>query len=172
VATVSARGNARRVRRARQRELLWAGAGRAEPPEALDCTVRRPVGLRFAVGRAALIEVQRARRRVPARRPGRGVRRGGAGWLELNEGPAAAEEDEHRLRGALHVGRCGRAVPVEVVLAPWSTTRSEVRLQLYRRVELPAHYFAAAHGVLDSLRDEIHATAFRERQGAVWHDRP
>ena len=155
------RGDARRSGRARQRELLWAGAVRTVSPATLDCIVRRSLSLPLPVAQAALIDVDRTMRAVPAAHRVRGRRRARRGWLELAKGTAVTHDDEHRLLGVLHVGRCGRVVPVEVVLAPWSTARSEVRLQPYRRVELPAHYFAVAHAVLDNLRDELHRRAFR-----------
>jgi hypothetical protein len=49
-------------------------------------------------------------------------------------------------------------VPVEVVLAPWSTSTCELRLQLHRRSDLPRRYFDVAHQVIDSLRDEVQRT--------------
>jgi hypothetical protein len=145
--------------RARQRELLWAAGGEAGSPPGPDRSVRRSLGLDFAVARAALVDVQLTTSAVPAGRRASDPRPGATGWLAFADVPAVTTVDEIRLRGALHVGRCGGAIPVEVVLAPWSTSRSELRLQLHRRSNLPGRFFDVAHRVMDELRDEIQRRA-------------
>jgi hypothetical protein len=120
--------------------------------------VRRSLAVEIAVARAALVDVQLSMRAVGADAPSSRPQRRGRGWLELADVAPVAAGRELRLLGALHVGRCGRAVPVDVVLAPWSMSRSELRLQLRRRSELPRHYFEVAHRVIDILRDELQRT--------------
>jgi hypothetical protein len=145
--------------RARQRELLWGVAGEPTAAAWPDCSVRRPLGLEYDVGRATLVDGRISRRVVPAHPRGSAPGHGGRGWLALAAAGPVTTGDEVRWRGALHVGRCGRVVTVEVVLAPWSTSTSELRLQLRHRAELPRRYFDVAHGVMDSLRAEVQRRA-------------
>lgn len=74
----------------------------------------------------------------------------------------AASEGEYRLAGAVRARRRSRAVPVEVVIGPWSTATVEVRLQVRCRrhpPRLPRHYFDVAHLLLDEVRVRIEASA-------------
>jgi hypothetical protein len=121
--------------------------------------VRRPLGLEYEVGRAALLDGGLSRRVAPVHPRDSAHRPRGGGWLELAAAGPVTTGDEVRWRGALHVGRCGRVIAVEVVLAPWSTSTSELRLQLRRRADLPRRYFAVAHRVMDSLRAEVQRRA-------------
>jgi hypothetical protein len=142
--------------RVRQRELLWKDPDPVGPPSWPDPSVRRVLGFAFPVAHAALIDTHVTLRTVHGGHQGSGgVRRRGGGWLELADTAAVTTQGECRLLGALQVGRFTRVVPVEVVLAPWSATRSELRFQLHHGLSVPARYFDVAHQVLDNLSDKI-----------------
>jgi hypothetical protein len=126
--------------------------------------VRRPLAVELTAAQAALLDAQREMRAV--RDDPASIGRRGGGWLELADDASVTAGRELRLRGALHVGRCGRVVPVEVVLAPWSTSMCELRLQLRRRADLPKRYFEVAHHVIDHLRDEVQRTMAAPRSSA------
>jgi hypothetical protein len=144
--------------------MLWGGADEvgSSSSSSPDCSVRRPLALELAAAQAALLDAQRTR--CAARHDPHSIGRRGSGWLELTDTASETPERELRLRGALHVGRCGRVVPVEVVLAPWSTSTCELRLQLRRRADLPRRYFEVAQDVIDSLRDEVQRTTGAARR--------
>lgn len=145
-----------KVDRARHRALLWKDPEPVALPSRPSSSVRTVLGLPFPVAHAALVDTHVTLRAVLGGHQGStgaGRRRGG--WLELADQAAVRSPGECRLLGRLHVGRFGRVVPIEIVLAPWSTTRSELRLQLQRGSSVPASYFDVAHAVLDNLSTEI-----------------
>lgn len=57
---------------------------------------------------------------------------------------------ECRVPAALHFHRIGRGVQVELVIAPWTRSTTEVRLEL-RTLRVPPGYFDAAHNVADTV---------------------
>ena len=72
--------------------------------------------------------------------------------------------DERRVLAGLRVQTCSVPVSVEVVAAPWSRTRTEVRLELRgrRRLRLPRRYFDVADEVAERLRLAILGVAREE----------
>jgi hypothetical protein len=128
-----------------------------------DYSVRRYVEHPFANAQRALVTVS-ADHRVGASDGGTdAVVRTPASWLSFAspEGASPAQ-DQLRLTGVLHAHRFGRPLRVEVVVEPWSSARTELRMQLRSRrgkLKLPQRYFDAAHPVMIALRDEIEAHA-------------
>lgn len=123
----------------------WRRGGRPWP----DLSVRRLVpgdaaGVGAALGRhlgAAGLAV------------GAGVATG-AGRLALRGGPFWAGA-ESRIPAVLRPRHGVRGVAVELVVAPWSSTRTEIALQVVggRRLRRPGRrYFEAAHAVADRLQ--------------------
>lgn len=146
--------------RARQRELLWKDPDPSGPPPEVNSCGRRLLGLAFPSARAMLADIHLTGQAAHAvHQRSRGVPRRRRGWLEFADVAAVATAAEYRLPGVLHIGRFGRAVRVDVVLAPWSSTRSELRLQPHRGSNVPPRYFDVAHPILDKLRDEIQSRA-------------
>jgi hypothetical protein len=95
--------------------------------------------------------------RLDTARPGwRADISGRCGWLAFTAPPSAAGA-ERSLLGRLHVPFHWRAVAVEVLVAPWSTARTELRLGMAnnRRFHVPWRFFDAAHDVADVLRGEL-----------------
>ena len=64
---------------------------------------------------------------------------------------------EQTVRARLRVAWHWPGVPVEVLLAPWSSWRSELRVGMAgrRRYAVPWRFFEAAHAVADGLRDAL-----------------
>jgi hypothetical protein len=93
---------------------------------------------------------------------------GRAGWLAIaGSGVGDAESVELHVPSLLHVRHSPLVVPVDLALGAWSSTRSELRLDLLRRNRqrrrLPRHYFDAAHDVMDALRGDLESrTTARE----------
>lgn len=129
-----------------------------------DFTVRRYVEFPFAGARHAIAAISAELATVTtARRGPEAVVRARASWLAFAVPSVSPAPDEQlRLAGVLHVHRFGPPVPVEVVIEPWSSTRTELRLQVRTRrgrLRLPRRYFDAAHPVMIALRDQIEARA-------------
>lgn len=124
-------------------------------PAPLTSSVRRILPLSFddAAGRlqrycGSLLATAPAgwRADIPAR----------AGWLSFAEPPLGTGW-ERTLPGRLHVPFHWRAVSVDVLVAQWSATRTELRLGMAnnRRFHVPWRFFDAAHDVADVLRSEL-----------------
>ena len=72
----------------------------------------------------------------------------------------AGDGAEMRFPGRLRVHRWNRPTPVELVVAAWSESKTEVRLEL-RTMHVPGGYFDRAHAVVDSLSAELSAALSR-----------
>lgn len=124
------------------RGRLWVDVAGLRPPVWSERDVRRLVLAPFPLAVAAL----------------RGLGAAPSGWLVLDVAHDRRAADEYRAAGALHVHRGRPLVPVDVVLAPWSASRTEllVRPRLRRCAAPPsARYFDVAHSAIDALRDAI-----------------
>lgn len=111
-----------------------------------DRSIRRLVDVPFAISRTAPLD-----RRVTVPH----------GSLVIS-GAESDGTDERRRDGVVHTRCWQRPVAVELVMTPWSLTRTEVRLQLGRgltSLHLPPHYFDVAHAVTDELCATIEAQA-------------
>lgn len=141
---------------------LWPDASRRVPRPWPDPSVRRVVDVSFPVGLAAVIERLGQLLDAPSGHRGPAVlMRGDSGWLACEPTNAVMSNGEWRLPGAVHVHRLARSAPVELVLAPWSARRSELRLEPRPRrgLAMSARYFIVAHAVMDDLRDAVEAGA-------------
>lgn len=138
--------------RTRWRDQLWVDACPVVPPRPRpwpEGTVRRLVNVPFLVAVEALADA---------------LDEGDAAGLTVRAAAGWAGPGEVRVPGDLHLHhfqRCGRPVRVEVVLEPWSTTRSDLRLQVvcrHRSIRLPRHYYDAAHDAIDVVRTRIESS--------------
>jgi hypothetical protein len=133
--------------RDRQRALLWRDPDPVRAAHGGDGAVRRLLDLAFRDARLGLTHGD------VDDRAERGER------LELAGVPTRIGPDEHRIPGVVHLGGVGGAVSVDLVLAPWSAARSELRLELRRTRRTPARYYDAADRALDRLDVAIRAVA-------------
>ena len=67
---------------------------------------------------------------------------------------ASSDFGEYRFAAVVRTSRWHPPVPVELVVAPWTERRSEIRIQV-RALRLPDGYFDAAHCVIDALVDHV-----------------
>lgn len=142
----------------RGRYQLWPNPSPRVPRPWPDCSVCRVVDVTFPLGHAAVTEFVRRLHKTAAGRPGAVVVvQGDSGWLVCTPADAVTREDEWRLPCELHLHRFGRPRFVEVVLAPWSAVKSELRLELRSRrgLKIPPRYFTVAHAVMDKLRGAV-----------------
>jgi hypothetical protein len=108
-----------------------------------DAAVALHEVLRAATGRVDEPPRERGARARLRTRPGR---------LLIERTPAA--EATLRFAGTLRMPAPGRAVPIELVLEPWSAHRSDLCLQPQRGrlgPRLPRRYYDVAHRVMDEL---------------------
>lgn len=125
---------------------VWPDREPFPAPPWPDWSIRRLVDVPFAISRTAPLD-----RRVTVPH----------GSLVISRDGSAGTE-ERRRDGVVHLRCWQRPVPVELVMAPWSATRTEVRLQLGRELtslHLPPHYFDVAHAVTDEICAAIEAQA-------------
>lgn len=123
---------------------VWPDREQFPAPPWPDWSVRRFVEVPFAAASAVPLDERVV---VPH------------GWLVLSAASSVSAE-ERRRDGTVHVRRWHRGVGVELVMAHWSATRTEVRLQLgsgLPSLHLPPHYFDVAHAVMDEIRAAIEA---------------
>jgi hypothetical protein len=114
----------------------------------------------------ALAALERLHRELlvdaPARR-GSWVRWGRRrAWLAFDDPSRGMGEDGCRVPARLRAPWSVRLVEVELVVEPWSTAWTELRLQLagHRSVwRLPHGYFDTAHPLMASLRDALASRA-------------
>jgi hypothetical protein len=90
--------------------------------------------------------------------------RGGSGWLVFGPRGQTRINDECRYPGRLYVHRWARPVHVEVIIAMWSASRTELRLELRCErgaLHIPTGYFDVAHSAVDRLREGIESRVGR-----------
>lgn len=141
--------------RSRLRYQLWVDAAPSPRRPWTEGAVRRLVDLPFTTALDALAELLSDGPET--------ILRDGSAWLALTPGRARATGAECWIPGALHVHRCGRPVRVELVLEPWSSTRTDVRLQVRcarGTTHLPRRYYDVAHDVIDAVRDAMEQGTF------------
>ena len=129
-----------------------------------DCSVRRVLDVSFGAVRAVVDDVLGATAAVG------GVVVRGAG-RSSSDSDMDSDTAERRIAAGLRVQLCSVPVAVEVVVAPWSRTRTELRLELRgrRRLRIPRRYFDVADDVAERLRLGILAAV---RQEPLVADRP
>jgi hypothetical protein len=121
----------------RRRDPLWSEPDRRPPSPWPDRSVRRLVDLPYDVAVVVLDELAHDK---------------------TTSFPfdchATAAEEERCFRGALRFHRGGRRMFVELVVARWSATRTELRLQpdgRRARLSVPPRFFEMASAITDRL---------------------
>jgi hypothetical protein len=136
----------------RPRDLLWVDLARPPSRPSFDRSVHRLIDLPYAPTVAAVLDTHD---QLPPQ-----------ARLAFDLAHARAADGELRLLGWLHVHRCGPPLAVDVVVQPWSRTRTDLWLQARcrrGRAGLPRRYFDVAHAAIDALRDAVDPGARRRR---------
>jgi hypothetical protein len=136
----------------------WLSRDRRPPQLGSDQTVRRVLWTSFTAAVGALADCEHDLVIRPTTVRGRACRHRRPLARLLLTRITHRTGDLLAWEGALQVHLGRRALPVDVVLEPWSAERTEVRIQVPAdgfRIRLPSTYFDAAHALVDRLRFEI-----------------
>lgn len=137
----------------------WMGPDRRPPQLGTDFTVRRVLWTPFSSALVALDDMQESLGVRPSTYLGRRTARPRSmARLSLRRADAVRHEELLWIPATLHRRASGHAMPVDVIVEPWSVERTEVRMQVRgdrRRIRLPRDYFDVAHALIDRVRFEV-----------------